>query len=284
MSLIEMHSYEGRTIGRLTVPDGPWSGQQLGMLFYSCDNAACKCTDVTVALVDTEEASLKAKFTVDVAAKKRSQVDQREKDCAIIDAIIARFDVDDWNSLWEIFSSVKLEMTENLNYELTHAEFPMSSDIEANGELVPYNQILPYGKKFILGEPNDCVFLDEQYCLKSGCDCDGVVVAFVHIENGIQKPGEAPHLRIQYRSGKIENIREAKSGDKLTRDLWNEFKVVEPNILEIFKKRHEQIAKLYKSYKVENHPQAATVIEGNRVGRNDPCPCGSGKKFKKCCL
>ncbi len=21
-----------------------------------------------------------------------------------------------------------------------------------------------------------------------------------------------------------------------------------------------------------------------RIGRNDPCPCGSGKKFKKCCL
>jgi uncharacterized protein len=23
---------------------------------------------------------------------------------------------------------------------------------------------------------------------------------------------------------------------------------------------------------------------GPRVGRNDPCPCGSGKKYKKCCL
>lgn len=22
----------------------------------------------------------------------------------------------------------------------------------------------------------------------------------------------------------------------------------------------------------------------SKVGRNDPCPCGSGKKFKKCCL
>jgi hypothetical protein len=22
---------------------------------------------------------------------------------------------------------------------------------------------------------------------------------------------------------------------------------------------------------------------GPRVGRNDPCPCGSGRKFKKCC-
>jgi preprotein translocase subunit SecA len=22
---------------------------------------------------------------------------------------------------------------------------------------------------------------------------------------------------------------------------------------------------------------------GQKVGRNDPCPCGSGKKYKKCC-
>jgi uncharacterized protein YecA (UPF0149 family) len=25
------------------------------------------------------------------------------------------------------------------------------------------------------------------------------------------------------------------------------------------------------------------VREMPKVGRNDPCPCGSGKKFKKCC-
>ncbi|NLW46271.1 MAG: hypothetical protein GXY86_02875 [Firmicutes bacterium] len=24
-------------------------------------------------------------------------------------------------------------------------------------------------------------------------------------------------------------------------------------------------------------------VVGKKVGRNDPCPCGSGKKFKKCC-
>jgi SEC-C motif-containing protein len=27
-------------------------------------------------------------------------------------------------------------------------------------------------------------------------------------------------------------------------------------------------------------PQPAT---SSKVGRNDPCPCGSGKKYKKCC-
>ena len=27
----------------------------------------------------------------------------------------------------------------------------------------------------------------------------------------------------------------------------------------------------------------SVVREGPKVGRNDPCPCGSGKKHKKCC-
>ena len=27
----------------------------------------------------------------------------------------------------------------------------------------------------------------------------------------------------------------------------------------------------------------APVRNENKVGRNDPCPCGSGKKYKKCC-
>ena len=30
----------------------------------------------------------------------------------------------------------------------------------------------------------------------------------------------------------------------------------------------------------ENKPQIDTT---QKIGRNDPCPCGSGKKYKKCC-
>ena len=29
--------------------------------------------------------------------------------------------------------------------------------------------------------------------------------------------------------------------------------------------------------------KANTVIKGAKIGRNDPCPCGSGKKYKFCC-
>jgi SEC-C motif-containing protein len=30
-------------------------------------------------------------------------------------------------------------------------------------------------------------------------------------------------------------------------------------------------------------PEKPIVREAPKVGRNDPCPCGSGKKYKKCC-
>ena len=31
-------------------------------------------------------------------------------------------------------------------------------------------------------------------------------------------------------------------------------------------------------------PQAPVINPMRHVGRNDPCPCGSGKKAKRCCL
>ena len=34
-------------------------------------------------------------------------------------------------------------------------------------------------------------------------------------------------------------------------------------------------------YKVQK--ASGTVVKGKKIGRNDPCPCGSGKKYKRCC-
>ena len=31
-------------------------------------------------------------------------------------------------------------------------------------------------------------------------------------------------------------------------------------------------------------PVKQPIKNENKVGRNDPCPCGSGKKYKQCCL
>jgi len=34
---------------------------------------------------------------------------------------------------------------------------------------------------------------------------------------------------------------------------------------------------------VERYGRLLSSLEAKKVGRNDPCPCGSGKKYKKCC-
>jgi preprotein translocase subunit SecA len=33
----------------------------------------------------------------------------------------------------------------------------------------------------------------------------------------------------------------------------------------------------------KKHNDAEDIKPLDKLGRNDPCPCGSGKKYKKCC-
>jgi uncharacterized protein YecA (UPF0149 family) len=40
----------------------------------------------------------------------------------------------------------------------------------------------------------------------------------------------------------------------------------------------QTVDELMRQVRSEDAPTAPTV------GRNDPCPCGSGKKYKNCCL
>ena len=62
------------------------------------------------------------------------------------------------------------------------------------------------------------------------------------------------------------NMLEAKANYLYTLPQWDGIFSVE--------KRKE----IQKAYKTTN-----MVINDNKVGRNDACPCGSGKKYKKCC-
>jgi uncharacterized protein YchJ len=40
----------------------------------------------------------------------------------------------------------------------------------------------------------------------------------------------------------------------------------------------EQLKSFYKEQK-----KSTTIVNEKKIGRNDPCPCGSGKKYKHCC-
>ena len=36
--------------------------------------------------------------------------------------------------------------------------------------------------------------------------------------------------------------------------------------------------------KEEKNKSPEGAVQSKKIGRNEPCPCGSGKKYKKCCL
>lgn len=60
-------------------------------------------------------------------------------------------------------------------------------------------------------------------------------------------------------------------------ELENVRKAIMPNVREI--------QAYWLARRDEFMPESRTVRYNEpRVGRNDPCPCGSGRKFKKCCL
>jgi len=49
--------------------------------------------------------------------------------------------------------------------------------------------------------------------------------------------------------------------------------------------QHDVARNIYRVNLVKKEPprKKQAVIAGKKVGRNDPCPCGSGKKYKHCC-
>jgi SEC-C motif domain protein len=59
-------------------------------------------------------------------------------------------------------------------------------------------------------------------------------------------------------------------------------------VLDGLREEHHELARFEKregswAYAEGEVIPETVVREGPKVGRNDPCPCGSGKKYKKCC-
>ncbi|MCR4688599.1 MAG: SEC-C domain-containing protein [Saccharofermentans sp.] len=61
------------------------------------------------------------------------------------------------------------------------------------------------------------------------------------------------------------NMRDAKADWLYGLKAWN--KVLEDS-------KMKEITREYRE---------ANIAHSNKIGRNDPCPCGSGKKYKNCC-
>lgn len=86
-------------------------------------------------------------------------------------------------------------------------------------------------------------------------------------KNPIETMDENTNVSLQYEKELLyKNMIEAKADWLYTLEEWNE---IIP----------EDKRKLLYLEQKKSH----TVVKDKKVGRNDPCTCGSGKKYKQCC-
>ena len=52
---------------------------------------------------------------------------------------------------------------------------------------------------------------------------------------------------------------------------------------DIRRKKKRELAHVQTAGAGSSRTEVKQVVRGKKVGRNDPCPCGSGRKYKKCC-
>lgn len=96
---------------------------------------------------------------------------------------------------------------------------------------------------------------------------DGINESLKGYENPVETMDENTVVKIEVDPEKLYyNMVEAKAEWLYSLPQWDQ-------ILTEEKKKE-----LYKTQKA-----SGTIVKGAKIGRNDPCPCGSGKKYKKCC-
>ncbi len=87
------------------------------------------------------------------------------------------------------------------------------------------------------------------------------------VPNPIETMDENTEVSLEFDKEKLyKNMVDAKADWLYNLPEWDD----------IFTKERQE--ELYKEQK-----RSYTVVKPKKIGRNDPCPCGSGKKYKNCC-
>ena len=169
-------------------------------------------------------------------------------------------------------------------YETFHTRFPEIAENETRTIMFINDPDLP----------QDTYMLIESYCNEPDCDCRRV---FLDVYSGQREEIVAV---VAYGWESQEFYREWFGGDdpEIIKDLKGPAlnlsspqSELAPMLLEKIKlilNDQAYVSRLKRHYRmfketVDEGKQERRVQREEKVGRNDPCPCGSGKKYKRCC-
>jgi hypothetical protein len=216
-------------------------------------------------------------------------------------AVMEELTQDHWGYLWNYFFTLKILYTERANLDELETDFPPNA---REGGMVGYYEILPFARPIGFNNGAHDWAFDDQYCLRPDCSCRAAVLQCFQITPrpaGAAPEGPNLSLRYYYDTQRCE-VLETTGTDISAQAFLNAMRQTQPDFDTVLAKRHHQLRYLYRLF-LQRHPTAKRAAVSDpagdadlvdepaapparatpKPGRNDPCPCGSGKKYKKCC-
>lgn len=271
-----------KTVGKITAYlHSDTSTQVYECLPSVCMSPVCNCYEVFLQFGRSGET-----HNVGINIEERTLI-ERKNDSIIDDfakQVFELLDESDFKVLKDIYVFHKKYGTEKEDYSQLRVEFP-KEDIEQKGTLVVYNEVLPYAKIFDITLEGTHYALEENYCVKNKCQCTEFVLCFYPIINEVADAyteaviGKmAFSFWVDYQSKTW--TRNANSPVS-TIDIASVQSALEsqyPLFYDVVQQRQQRLKLLY-----SNFLKRLPLEKNQKAGRNEPCPCGSGKKYKKCC-
>lgn len=138
--------------------------------------------------------------------------------------------------------------------------------------LVPFYEVIPWHYDLTVIHEGRKYLVEDMYCLNAGCRCDDVAVDFIDL--GIDAQGVGGVDGVAHAQASLGSLKSPDlEGGAIAKALWAA--LLQQVGVEKLRRRYTAA----RATVAKPAPQAATL----RTGRNAPCPCGSGKKFKRCC-
>ena len=124
----------------------------------------------------------------------------------------------------------------------------------------------------------------EQYCTNLQCHCEEVAVQILLVDDNYQQVEQEPALAVRYNWAKKKLYREKNEKTKahhIEKLLFKAYKKLsaDPAYITRLKEHYRRTRQL-----ANDLPQTIISHKADKLSRNAPCLCGSGKKYKKCCL
>jgi hypothetical protein len=196
--------------------------------------------------------------------------------------LFRQMEEDDYVLLSSRYQHHKRLLTETTPDDRIHADFEYQ-EIETEGLLYGYLDVLPFGEVYSVTIADNTYEIFDRYCLLEHCPCTDATVSLMDmVMEGEKRVGhEMITFALDYRkkSWRLEKRYQAPFSKQQALDA---LKSQHPDLVKKLAKRHARLKAIYAHCKKRDY-QPQQPIQLEKVGRNAPCPCGSGKKYKYCC-